>query len=38
MSLARLKWAAILSFLLTMAFVLIGGLFANRQVPPTPNG
>jgi nitric oxide reductase subunit B len=36
MSLSKLKWAAILSFCVAMAILLIGGAFANRQVPPYP--
>jgi len=36
MSLSKLKAAAIISFFVAMGFLLIGGLFANRQAPPYP--
>lgn len=36
MSVERLKWAAIICFVVAMGGLLIGGLFANRQAPPYP--
>lgn len=36
MSITRLKWAAILSFIIAMLGLLVGGMFANRQAPPYP--
>jgi nitric oxide reductase subunit B len=36
MSTERLKWAAIISFIIALGGLLIGGLFANREAPPYP--
>jgi len=36
MSLKGLKWAAIISFLFSMAVLLGGGFFAAREMPPYP--
>jgi hypothetical protein len=36
MSTGRLKWAAIISFIIALGGLLIGGLFANREAPPYP--
>ncbi|MBM3318704.1 MAG: cbb3-type cytochrome c oxidase subunit I, partial [Candidatus Eisenbacteria bacterium] len=36
MIVTRLKWAAIVCFVLAMAVLLIGGHFANRHAPPYP--
>jgi len=36
MSITKLKWAAIISFVLAMGGLLLGGHFANRQAPPYP--
>ncbi|MBN1612099.1 MAG: cbb3-type cytochrome c oxidase subunit I [Polyangiaceae bacterium] len=36
MSIEKLKWAAIISFVVALAGLLIGGIFANRQAPPYP--
>jgi nitric oxide reductase subunit B len=36
MSLGKLKWAAILCFIVAMAVLLIGGFMANDQLPPYP--
>jgi nitric oxide reductase subunit B len=36
MSLEKLKWAAILSFVVSMAFLLLGGLFTKDRLPPYP--
>jgi nitric oxide reductase subunit B len=36
MSLERLKWAAILSFIVSLGGLIIGGHFANREAPPYP--
>ncbi len=36
MTIERLKWAAILSFVVALGGLLIGGRFANRQAPPYP--
>ena len=36
MSINRLKWTAILCFVVAMGGLLLGGLFANRQAPPYP--
>ncbi|MBP2681294.1 MAG: nitric oxide reductase large subunit, partial [Candidatus Krumholzibacteriota bacterium] len=36
MSITRLRWAAIICFVVAMGGLLIGGLFANRNAPPYP--
>ncbi len=36
MSIAKLRWAAIISFCLAMAILLIGGFYANKGAPPYP--
>jgi nitric oxide reductase subunit B len=36
MSLEKLKWAAIISFVVSMAFLLLGGLFTKDRLPPYP--
>jgi nitric oxide reductase subunit B len=36
MSLEKLKWAAIFSFVVSMAFLLLGGLFTKDRLPPYP--
>ncbi len=36
MSIERLKWAAILSFIVALGGLIIGGHFANRETPPYP--
>jgi nitric oxide reductase subunit B len=36
MSLTGLKWAAVASFVLAMAVLLVGGFYANKHVPPYP--
>lgn len=36
MSIERLKWAAILSFVVALGGLLIGGHYANREAPPYP--
>lgn len=36
MSIERLKWAAIISFVVALGGLLIGGIFANRHAPPYP--
>jgi nitric oxide reductase subunit B len=36
MSIERLKWAAVISFVVALGGLLIGGVFANRQAPPYP--
>lgn len=36
MSTERLKWVAIVSFIVALGGLLLGGLFANRQAPPYP--
>jgi nitric oxide reductase subunit B len=38
MSLGKLKWAAIISFVVSMAVLLGGGYFAKDRVPPYPGG
>jgi len=36
MSIERLKWAAIICFVIAMGGLLIGGIFATRDAPPYP--
>ena len=36
MSIERLKWAAIICFVMALGGLLLGGLFASRDVPPYP--
>src|SRR3990170_1567769 len=36
MTIERLKWAAIISFIVSLGGLLIGGMFANREAPPYP--
>jgi nitric oxide reductase subunit B len=36
MTTERLKWAAIISFIIALGSLLVGGLFANREAPPYP--
>src|SRR4030042_6340678 len=36
MSIERLKWAAIISFIVALGGLLIGGVFATREAPPYP--
>ncbi|MBM3790291.1 MAG: hypothetical protein FJW35_08055, partial [Acidobacteria bacterium] len=36
MSIERLKWAAIVCFVVALGGLLLGGLFANREKPPYP--
>lgn len=36
MSIERLKWAAIISFVIALGGLLIGGVFAAREAPPYP--
>jgi nitric oxide reductase subunit B len=36
MSIERLKWAAIISFVVALGGLLIGGVFATREAPPYP--
>jgi nitric oxide reductase subunit B len=36
MSIERLKWAAIVSFIVALGGLLVGGIFANREAPPYP--
>lgn len=36
MSIERLKWAAIISFVVALGGLLIGGFFANQEKPPYP--
>lgn len=36
MSIAKLKWAAILSFLTSMVFLVWGGLYTKENLPPYP--
>ncbi|MHB9080181.1 MAG: hypothetical protein ACYC3X_22125 [Pirellulaceae bacterium] len=36
MTIERLKWAAIVSFIVSLGGLLIGGMFANREAPPYP--
>jgi len=36
MTIERLKWAAIISFVVALGGLLIGGVFANREAPPYP--
>ncbi|MGC8810845.1 MAG: hypothetical protein ACP5Q3_11410, partial [bacterium] len=36
MSLSKLKWGAIFSFIIAMAILLLGGYAAQRQLPPYP--
>ncbi len=36
MSMQRLKWAAILSFVVALGGLIIGGHYANREKPPYP--
>jgi nitric oxide reductase subunit B len=36
MSIERLKWAAIICFVIALGGLLIGGVFANREAPPYP--
>jgi nitric oxide reductase subunit B len=36
MSLQTLKWAAIVSFVIALAGLVLGGVYANREAPPYP--
>jgi nitric oxide reductase subunit B len=36
MTIERLKWAAIISFIVALGGLLIGGVFATREAPPYP--
>lgn len=36
MTIERLKWAAIISFVVALGGLLIGGVFATREAPPYP--
>ncbi len=36
MSIERLKWAAILSFIVALGGLIVGGHFANQEAPPYP--
>jgi nitric oxide reductase subunit B len=36
MSLNGLKWSAVVSFVFALGFLIVGGIFANRHVPPYP--
>lgn len=36
MSMARLKWAAIICFVVALGGLIIGGRYANREAPPYP--
>ncbi len=37
MTIERLKWAAVISFIVSLGGLLIGGMFANRETPPYPS-